>query len=369
MSLNPLQRKYIILILRCTLFVVFAFGTKVFAADENQSQPSVITIVNANKTEYEKDSVTKEERIVLTGAVVVEVAQGTVKTKISASKISYNRETNILYAQGDVVMEQTGDKTGDQTITAQTVLFNTVTYEGIFDGGRVVQTQSDAINLPSGSTLVVSSSMFGKNSQNTIVFKNASLTFCDDENPHWRIRATKIWVLPGGEFAFFNALLFVGEVPVMYLPGFYYPKDELIFNPTFGYDSRRGYYFQTTTYLFGRKPLEEDKSSSSDEKSDDDDLGKGLYDNEISTELSTRGNLKLGVRGTNNSSYYWSLFDNFRLYYAGQKSFTTISEAIVSEKQTVKRGIYTVTGQRLPDDIQQLPQGLYIVNGKKVLVR
>ena len=160
MSLRPLQRKFVFLIIRCLLLVFFALGVKVWADDSN-SQTSVITIVNANKTEYVKDSVTKEEQIVLTGAVVVEVAQGSVKTKISASKISYNRETNILYAQGDVVMEQTGGKAGEQKITAQTVLFNTLTYEEIFDGGRVIQTQSDAINLPSGSTLVVSSSMFG----------------------------------------------------------------------------------------------------------------------------------------------------------------------------------------------------------------
>ncbi|HAM77794.1 MAG TPA: hypothetical protein DCP61_01220, partial [Treponema sp.] len=132
MSLRPLQRKLVVLVFICAAF--FAFGVCAWAAD-GDSQPSVITILNANKTEYEKDSVTKEEQIVLTGAVAVEVTQGNMRTKINASKISYNRKTNILYAQGDVVMEQTGGATGDQRITAQTVLFNTVTYEGIFDGG------------------------------------------------------------------------------------------------------------------------------------------------------------------------------------------------------------------------------------------
>ena len=34
-----------------------------------------------------------------------------------------------------------------------------------------------------------------------------------------------IELLPGGEFAFLNALLYVGPVPVMYFPAFYYPKD------------------------------------------------------------------------------------------------------------------------------------------------
>ena len=93
--------------------------------------------------------------------------------------------------------------------------------------------------------------------------------------------------MPGGEFAFFNAVVSVGHVPVLYLPAFYYPKDELIFNPSFGYKERYGYYFQTTTYLLGRKPLEEvdvsassssSTSSSSDKKTDHgEELTKGLF--------------------------------------------------------------------------------------------
>ncbi|MDR3312558.1 MAG: hypothetical protein LBS64_05450, partial [Spirochaetaceae bacterium] len=89
-----------------------------------------------------------------------------------------------------------------------------------------------------------------------MVFKNGSITFCDDEdNPHWKINASRIYLLPGEEFALFNMTLYVGVIPILWLPGFYYPKDELVFNPVFGSDPRRGYYVQTTTYLVGRKPL------------------------------------------------------------------------------------------------------------------
>ena len=37
-----------------------------------------------------------------------------------------------------------------------------------------------------------------------------------------------------------NAVVYVGKIPVLYLPAFYYPKDELLFNPAFGYDERFG---------------------------------------------------------------------------------------------------------------------------------
>lgn len=278
--LNKICSKYALILF---FLVTLIFFQNVYAEDKSdeKEESSVITILNANKTEYAKDPVTQEEVIVLTGAVKVSVEQGTLKTNLSSSKMTYNRKTNMLYAEGGVVMEQSGGTEGNQKIDAQTVLFNTITHEGIFDGGRVVQSQSEAINLPANSTLSVSSKMFGKDTKNTVVFKRASLTFCDDENPHWKIRASRIWILPGNEFAFLNALLFVGSVPVLYLPGFYYPKDEIIFNPTFGYDTRRGYYFQTTTYVYGRKGLDSDDDSSEE----DDDLGKGLYNFMKATKL------------------------------------------------------------------------------------
>ncbi|MBO7637962.1 MAG: LPS-assembly protein LptD, partial [Treponema sp.] len=241
------------------IIMLFAFIPCSFA----QSSKSVINIKNADKTEYVKNADTGEEEIVLTGSVSLTVTQDKTETSITASKITYNRKTSMIYASGSVQLKQTGGADGSQNISAESLLLNTETLEGIFDGGKIVQLSSDAINLPSGSSLIVSSELFGKTSTNTITFKDATLSFCDDEDdPHWKIKSSRLWLLPGGEFAFLNSVLYVGNVPVMYLPAFYYPKDELIFNPTFGSDVRKGYYVNSTTYLFGRKALESSKSSS-----------------------------------------------------------------------------------------------------------
>ncbi|MCR5724497.1 MAG: hypothetical protein K6G80_05355, partial [Treponema sp.] len=236
-------------------------------------EKSVITIDSAQKTEYKKDPVNGGDCIILTGGVQISVARGSDKTTITADLVNYNRKTEMLYAEGSVTLSQTGSNAGGEAVTANSLLFNTSSLEGIFDNGRIVQTQSDALNLPSGSKLNVASSIFGRDSSNTIAFKSGELTFCDDEDPHWKIKATRIWLLPGGEFAFFNAFLYVGHVPLLYLPAFYYPKDELLFNPAFGYRQREGYFVNTTTYLFGRKPQDAVStaslhSSSSDESSD-----------------------------------------------------------------------------------------------------
>lgn len=255
----------------CFLLIFFAAGAfsgRIFC--QNQTQ-SVITIESADKSEYKKDSVSGDDCIILSGAVAVSVSRGNDKTLITADSVNYNRTSEMLYAEGNVSLKQTGSSGGGETIFADSLLFNTSTLEGVFDNGRAVQTSSDAINLPSGSTLIVASNVFGRDSGGTVAFKSGELTFCDDENPHWKIKASRIWLLPGGEFAFFNALLFVGKIPLMYFPAFYYPKDELIFNPAMGYKYREGYFINTTTYLYGRKPADAastKQSSSDDEKVD-----------------------------------------------------------------------------------------------------
>ena len=237
------------------------------AADNGET--TTINIINAISTNYEKNPDTGNDSIVLEGAVELSVTKGSTKTTVKANKVSYDRKTKMLFAEGSVQVTSTGSGSGDENIQADTLILNTSTLEGVFDNGRVIQTQSDAINLPSGSTLVVFSDLFGKSESNTLAFKNASLTFCDDDDPHWKINASRIWLLPGGEFAFLNGILYVGAVPVLYLPAFYYPKDELIFNPTFGYKFREGFFIQTSTYLYGRKPLGSTSVSSSSSSDSD----------------------------------------------------------------------------------------------------
>lgn len=47
-------------------------------------------------------------------------------------------------------------------------------------------------------------------------------------------------------------------------------------------------------------------------------FGKGLYDNRVTTTLDTdRGELTMGIRGTNRNNFYWCIFDHFRLHYFG----------------------------------------------------
>lgn len=253
----------------CFVLLNFIFVSNVYSQNQEKS---IITIESAQSSEYKKDKETKDDLIILSGNVKISVQKGSSKTTIYSDNVNYNRKTEMIFAEGNVVLEQSGGSSSSETIHASTLLFNTSTLEGVFDNARVIQSSSDALNLPTGSTLIVSSEVFGRDSGGTIAFKSGELTFCDDENPHWKIKASRIWLLPGGEFAFLNALLYVGRIPLMYFPAFYYPKDELIFNPAFGFKYREGYFINTTTYLYGRKgsdaPSTKKTSSDDTEKLD-----------------------------------------------------------------------------------------------------
>ncbi|GAH33408.1 unnamed protein product, partial [marine sediment metagenome] len=58
-----------------------------------------------------------------------------------------------------------------------------------------------------------------------------------------------------------NALLYVGRVPVLYIPFFFYPGEEFFFHPVIGYRDREGRFLQTTTYLIGQKKRKENPLS------------------------------------------------------------------------------------------------------------
>lgn len=245
-------------------------------SQETVEEVTVIRITNAKHTNYRKDEKTNNDVIELEGSVQLTVEKGNNISKINADKIIYDRKTEMLSAQGNVTIITKSSSSGEERTSSNSLLLNTSTLEAVFEDGRVVQTQSDAINLPSGSTLVVFSDLFGKTEANTIAFKNSRLTFCDAENPHWYIDASRTWLLPGGEFAFFNAFLFVGPIPVLYFPAFYYPKDELLFNPVFGIDKRRGFYVQTTSYILGRKNLEDNSDNYSGDSDSEESL-RAIY--------------------------------------------------------------------------------------------
>ena len=67
-------------------------------------------------------------------------------------------------------------------------------------------------------------------------------------------------------------------------------------------------------------------------------------------------------------SAYWVIFDNFRLYFYGKMSadvVTAIREIGSGTNRQTKNEVFDLQGRK----VMNPTKGLYIVNGKKVLVK
>lgn len=104
-------------------------------------------------------------------------------------------------------------------------------------------------------------------------------------------------------------------------------------------------------------------------------FNKGLYDNSVITSVATKGGaLRIGVRSSSYNNAYWSIFDNFRLYYYGNVSvdeLTGIKSLKVLSKDSPLR-VYNLAGQQIRingNSLENLAAGIYIVNGRKIVVK
>lgn len=101
---------------------------------------------------------------------------------------------------------------------------------------------------------------------------------------------------------------------------------------------------------------------------------KGLYQNEVvMTTTTSGGNVKIGLRGTSSSSGYWTIFDNFHLYYYGTMSADMVTGIgniqIADIENSLDNSIFNIHGQYMGTSLEGLPAGIYIVGGKKILKR
>ena len=115
-----------------------------------------------------------------------------------------------------------------------------------------------------------------------------------------------------------------------------------------------------------------------------------LYDNILTMQLRRVKELKLGIRNGSLGEKYWTVFDNFRLYYFGDLAIEDVQNVVdiqipEAEQNKIEEvvvggksgtvwpiGVYSITGQCVrynTTSLEGLPAGLYIVEGKKVIVK
>ncbi|MGP1529509.1 MAG: LPS-assembly protein LptD [Treponema sp.] len=227
------------------------------APDHTAAEGEHITSETAQKTVNE----TKDTIIFFSGEVSISIEDRNSVFTIQADTVICNQSENTIEASGNVHYTQKTGGNASQEFDGELFLFNTKDMEGVFIDGTIKQATSKKDKKP----FTLQANIAGRDASGTIGFKNGVLsTNTDkDEDPLWSIRASRIWLLPGNELAILNGYFSIGVVPLLYLPVFYHPADEMIFHPVFGVRSREGAFVQTTTYLVGRKPLETKEGAGS----------------------------------------------------------------------------------------------------------
>ena len=211
----------------------------------------VISVKSARESQYYTLPEVNEKYVVLRGGVDIEIrdqTHGSVE-EVKADNVTYNQTRHTMSAQGDVSYTITkGQET--QNYTGKSFSFDLDSSEGVFYDGT---TTKDTTQGDTKLTYTFAGTTISRLSNNTVILKDGSFTTSQPVDPFWRIRASDVWILAPSEWAIDNAVLMVGRVPLLYIPAFFWPGDELFFHPNPGYDNRLGVYVQTTTYLLGRK--------------------------------------------------------------------------------------------------------------------
>ena len=237
---------------------------------------NIITIESADNLEYFDIEKIDENYVEITGRVLLTMEDqdnGDVH-RIKADKIIFNFKEEYLTATGNIeYILDSDEKT--ENFSGEKITFNVSTWEGTFkDGISREEKEIDKENI----TFLFKGELITKTEDNFVILSKGEVTACDEDDAHFKLRADKIWLLSGDDWALLNGVLYIGRIPILYIPAFLYAGDELAINPVFGYRNDFGYFLQTTTYMVGKRE-KDDSSFSFLQSSDQSDFLKlnGLY--------------------------------------------------------------------------------------------
>ena len=177
--------------------------------------------------------------------------------KVDAAKMDYDRPSGVVTARGNVVIRR-----GKATLRADYVKFNSKTEVAHAVGNVVLSREGqsewhgkeltynfrtkegDAVGLVGGSEpFFMQAEGSRKTAMDTFVFENADVSTCSNDCSEWHyhVRASEMTLIPGESISGRGAKVYLGKVPIMYLPYWWRDLDDeygWTFEP--GYSSRMG---------------------------------------------------------------------------------------------------------------------------------
>ena len=122
---------------------------------------------------------------------------------LTAERVAGNHKTGVVVADGQVRVQQ-----GEQVWASEHLRYNFFTH------------QMEAEQFRTGETpfFATGRGLHAELTNHVYVGTNAMLTADDVAEPFIKVRATRIRIVPGKKFEAYNAVLYLGDVPVFYFP-------------------------------------------------------------------------------------------------------------------------------------------------------
>ncbi len=220
--------------------VVLFFSALTFSLSTRAQEAPGVEILTLNQIlpglpEGKADYDEKNGLVTYSRGVFVKSSRGT----LMADNATLNTKTGDVVADGHVRIES-----GDQLWVGDHIIYNFQTR----------QMQSEQFRTGKSPVFASGTQLTGDTSNKVYTASSAFVTTDDVSDPAYRVRASRIQVIPGKSVAMWNAVLYLGDVPVFYFP--YYKRNlgphanNLTFTP--GYRSSYGAYLLTTyTWFLG----------------------------------------------------------------------------------------------------------------------
>lgn len=267
---------------------------------ESKESPSgsIITIKSAKDTDYFTIEEKGQDMVRLQGDVIVEMEESDSNRRhiIKADELIFNQSEQSITARGNLEYRMiSGDY--EDLFYGDSLTFSISSWNGvIFKGSSLRNEMVEGVNR----SFYFNGELIRKSGSGGIfILEDGAVQTQDMENPDFHLKAQRLWLMGPKEWGIRHGILYMGHVPVLYIPFYYKPGNEMIFNPVIGSKLREGNFLQTTTYLLGRKDSSENlaffKLGDSDEKNYEL-VRQGLYlmkENKQQEEEESEDTLKI----------------------------------------------------------------------------
>ena len=187
--------------------------------------------------------------------------------QLEADQLSYDKDTGIYHASGDVKLIQ-----GDLDVRSQILKWNQASGDIMAEGDVQLISPDEELfgskahyNLQQ-ETGIVENGHFYLRDQNPHVrgrtierrgkldylIKKGTFTTCDGEVPSWKFGASQVDVTLGGYARARNTIFYLKDIPTLYFPYMIYPakteRESGLLIPGIGYSEKRGFQYSSSYY-------------------------------------------------------------------------------------------------------------------------